>query len=548
MRLRIPFVLGLALASLLAACGGGSSSSSTPNPATITPPSTALVRVSQASPYPTGCNGASTGINYEDAEVEPYLAINPANPSNLVGAWQQDRFSDGGAHGLVAGSSMDGGKTWKEHVLPFSVCGGGNIGNGGDYSRASDPWVSISPDGSAYVISISFSGNTLQAGSKGAVLVSRSADGGVTWGNPTALITDGASAFNDKESITADPNDSHFVYAVWDRLTNNDHGAAMFDRTVDGGATWEPFKTIYDPGVGNQTIGNEIVGLSDGTIIDLFEEIDNTASNAAVANIRLIRSSDQGASWSAPITVASNLAVGVSDPNTGDPIRTGAGIPQIAVGPGTTLAVVWQDGRFSGGAHDDVAYASSSDGGLHWTAPVQINSVPTTPAFTPSVAVLADGTVGVTYFDFRKDSPSQDSNGIKSLPTDYWFTSSTDGVHWSEQHITGPFDLRQAPIAEGYFVGDYQALGKIGSVFVPFFVQTTDKGTSDRTDAFFLPPQPKPLSVTRRVSRVAVQVATPEPDAGFRGRVHENLMRVLRDEDPAWDKIRAERQVPGTPP
>src|SRR5882724_1666730 len=131
----------------------------------------------------------------------------------------------------------------------------------------------MSPDGSAYVISISFTGNTLQAGSKGAVLVSRSADGGVTWSNPTALIVDSASAFNDKESITADPNDSHFVYAVWDRLTNTNHGAAMFARTIDGGTSWEATQAIYDPGVGNQTIGNEIVGLSDGTLIDLFEEI-----------------------------------------------------------------------------------------------------------------------------------------------------------------------------------------------------------------------------------------------------------------------------------
>ena len=551
MKTLIHCTLALSLASLLAACGGGSSSTTgVANPATLTPPSKALVRVSQASPYPAGCGGGAPGsVSYEDAEVEPYMAINPANPSNLVGAWQQDRFSDGGAHGLVAGSSMDGGKTWKEHVLPFSVCGGGTAGNGGDYARASDPWVSIAKDGSvAYVISISFSGNTLQPGSTSAVLVSRSIDGGVNWSDPTPLKLDGANAFNDKESITADPVSPLFAYAVWDRLTDTDHGAAMFARTIDGGTTWQPAVAIYDPGVGNQTIGNEIVGLSDGTIIDLFEEIDNTATNNATARIRLIRSADQGATWSKPVDVANNLAVGVSDPNTGDPIRSGAGIPQAAAGPGTDLAVVWQDGRFSGGAHDDIAYAGSSDGGLHWTAPVQINSVLTTPAFTPSVAILADGTVGVTYFDFRKDSPSQDVDGVKTLPTDYWFTSSTDGVHWSEQHITGPFDLREAPIAEGFFVGDYEVLGKVGSVFVPFFVQTTATGTADRTDAFFLPPQPKPLSVTRRVTKVVSQVTATEPDAGFRGRVHENLMRVLRNEDPVWDKIRAERQVTGTPP
>lgn len=536
-------ILALALsAALLSACGGGSSSTSSAGGGTgIAPPATALVRVSAASPYGAGCGGGNTGINYQEAEVEPYFAVNPGNPSNLIGAWQQDRFSDGGAHGLVVASSMDGGKHWAEHTLRFSVCGGGGASNGGNYSRASDPWVSFAPDGTAYVISISFSGNTLQAGSSGAVLVSRSTDGGVTWSNPTTLIHDGPNAFNDKEAITADPNDSHFVYAVWDRLTNTDHGAAVFARSIDGGASWETAKDIYDPGVGNQTLGNEIVGLPDGSILDLFEELDNTAGTST-SLIRVIRSTDQGATWSAPVTVSDNLAVGAADPKTGDPIRSGAGLPQMAAGPGGQLAVVWEDGRFSHGVRDGIAYAASSDGGLHWSKPVRINAVSATQAFTPSVAILNDGTVGVTYFDLRKYNGS-----LGSLPTDYWFTSSVDGVHWSEQHITGSFDLHRAPNAEGLFLGDYQGLGKVGHVFVPFFVQTVEDA-GDPTDTFYLPPQPKPLSATRKVTHVALEEGQAAPDAGFRQRVHENIMRVLRDEDPVWDRIRAERQGQTQPP
>jgi hypothetical protein len=552
MPLRTALALALS-AAMLAACGGGGSSSTAASTgggstgvAPISAPAQDLVKVSGTSPYAANCGGGNTGVNFEDAEVEPYMAINPSNPSNLIGAWQQDRFSDGGAHGLVAASSMDGGKHWSEHTLRFSVCGDGN-GHGGGYDRASDPWVSIAPDGTAYVISISFSGDTLQAGSSGAVLVSRSADGGVTWSDPVTLIHDGASAFNDKESVTADPTDSHFIYAVWDRLTNSNHGAAMFARSIDGGASWEAARAIYDPGVNNQTLGNEVVGLPDGTILDLFEEIDGTSGNNATSTIRVIRSVDQGATWSAPISVAANLAVGAADPNTGTPIRSGAGLPQMAAGASGQLAVVWEDGRFTGGANDSIAYSASSDGGQHWSAPVRINSVPGTPAFTPSVAILADGTVGVSYFDFRKDSAKQDQGGIDTLPTDYWFTSSTDGVHWSEQHITGSFDMQQAPDAEGLFVGDYQALGKVGSVFVPFFVQT-DGGAANPTDSFYLPPQPKPLSATRKVTRVALEESHAGPDSGFRQRVHENLMRVLGDEDPVWEKIRAERQKQVQPP
>ena len=173
MDIRAPFAAVALLA--LSACGGGGSGGSagvtSPAPSegpTVGPPAKALVRVSKTSPYASGCGGEAPGsTSFEDAEVEPYMAINPANPSNIIGAWQQDRFSDGGAHGLVAGASLDGGKTWKEVALPFSVCGGGDAANGGKYARASDPWVSISPDGTAYVISISFTGNPLQPGSSG---------------------------------------------------------------------------------------------------------------------------------------------------------------------------------------------------------------------------------------------------------------------------------------------------------------------------------------------------------------------------------------------
>ena len=112
-----------------------------------------MIRVSQASPFPAGCGSDPAGVTlYEDTAVESYEAVNPANPSNVIGIWQQDRWSDGGAHGLVSAYSMDGGKTWTEQAagvfrlrwrqLPASL----------------GPWVSFSPNGTAYAVSISFTG------------------------------------------------------------------------------------------------------------------------------------------------------------------------------------------------------------------------------------------------------------------------------------------------------------------------------------------------------------------------------------------------------
>src|SRR6266540_3665760 len=76
------------------------------------------------------------------------------------------------------------------------------------------PWVTFAPNGDVYQISLSASSDLLTS----AILVSKSTDSGDTWSEPTTLIRETSSFhFNDKESITADPTDSNFVYAVWDR-------------------------------------------------------------------------------------------------------------------------------------------------------------------------------------------------------------------------------------------------------------------------------------------------------------------------------------------
>ena len=66
---------------LLCVCACGKNGSS---------PFNGLVQLSGASPYPAGCASvAGNGVNFPGAAVEPRLAVNPANPQNLLAAWQQ---------------------------------------------------------------------------------------------------------------------------------------------------------------------------------------------------------------------------------------------------------------------------------------------------------------------------------------------------------------------------------------------------------------------------------------------------------------------------
>jgi hypothetical protein len=287
-------------------------------------------------------------------------------------------------------------------------------------------------------------------------------------------------------------------------------GPAYFSRTTDGGQTWEPARAIYNPGANSQTIGSQIVVLPDGTLVDVFNEVlgaKNVGNATFVYNVSLVRSTDRGVTWThgQAIRAAQLLTraafdsqgIAVRDPETGEPVRTGDIIPQVAVdrspaGPARgTLYVVWQDSRFSGFAHDSIAFAKSTDGGFTWSAPIQINQTPTSipsgnqQAFTPSIAVAPDGTIGVTYYDFRNNTAAA------PLLTDYFIvhchpatSSCTSPADWTfETKLTDTsFDMRQAPVARGFFTGDYEGLGVAGTKFVAFFSMPH---LSDPSSVFF---------------------------------------------------------------
>lgn len=495
-----------------------------PNPAVAV--TAAQFIASGATPFASGCDGvAANGTLYVSAEVEPFVAVDPLDPATMVGTWQQDRWSNGSARGLVSATTRDGGRSWRSTVLPFSRCGGGNVMNGGNYGRASDPWVTYSPNGVVHAMSLSTLGNT------NAMLVSRSFDDGLSWANPIALIIDGLGAFNDKNALTADPHDANFVYAVWDRLIDaSNTGPAYFSRSTNGGASWETARPIFDPGIRNQTIGNQIVVLSNGVLLNTFNRIDTTLAGVQSARVGVMRSLDRGATWSAPVYVSDLLAVGTRDPDSGTAVRDGAIIPAIAAAPNGDAYVVWQDSRFSGGVVDGIAISRSSDGGLGWSAPTRVNALAAVPAFTPSVHVNRDGVVGVTYYDLRSNTPTA------SLSTDYWLArSGNQGATWTEARVAEAFDMSIAPFANGLFVGDYQGLVSADGHFVPFYGRANSGDSVNRTDIVAAPLADLgfPAAPKTRAAMLADMRARQAPPAfrvtpALRLRVAANLKRRVK--------------------
>src|SRR5579883_1297874 len=52
------------------------------------------------SPFSPTCHGGlAGGTLYFNSKVEPQVAVNPTNPKNIIGVYQQDRFSNGSRWG-----------------------------------------------------------------------------------------------------------------------------------------------------------------------------------------------------------------------------------------------------------------------------------------------------------------------------------------------------------------------------------------------------------------------------------------------------------------
>ena len=447
------------------------------------------------------------GRNFLNAEVEPSLAV---FGNHVVGQWHEDRWSNGGAHGIGYGWSSTGGSSFSNGAMPWGACVPGTPPSLATYLRNSDPWVSFGPDGTAYASGLSF--NLGYPNWANAVAVATSNDFGASWQNaqpiPGSAFTQFAQS-TDKNSTTADPVHAGVAYTVWDTLIeptdnpdDNPHtsaytGPTYFSKTTDFGVTWSQAKIIVDTKNRNQTIGNIIVvDPNTGALYNFFDLITSpntprqgTRSNAQVA---FIKSTDGGDTWTQPQVIAPFNSLGVRDPNTGEPLRVGDGLEEVAIDPANgDLYVTWESStsyqkqlKQSAGTWDDqILLARSTDGGQTWLGPNVIHTANGLPTFTPQVAVN-NGVVAVTYYDTRNLTAGQTAN----LPTDYFIEYSTDhgaSFHGETRITPTSFDSRTAPVARGFFLGDYEGLVSMGSNgFGVLFVKTNCNSTDSAGQVF----------------------------------------------------------------
>ena len=355
-----------------------------------------------------------------DAANEPSIAVNPANPNQIVIAWRQFDTISSNFRQAGIGYSHDRGQTWTKFTL-----------DPGQFR--SDPVLGADAAGRFYFSSLS---------SATSAEVWRSLDGGVNWTS--------ASAFGgDKQWIAVDERaagtGAGHIYQIWNTqfsccppadFTRSINNGVSFQSpvalplpsmkwgTLDtgadgtlylGGATLDtsghlftkstnaknPAVTpTFDPiravNLGGQTVGGGInpAGLLGQVWIAVDNSTGATAGNvyiagtvnnpsdANVTNVRFIRSVDGGQTWSQPILVN-------DDPASGAWHWFGT----MAVASNGRIDMIWNDTRNDPGNFlTEVYYSYSNDAGRTWAANVAL-----TPAWDPSLGYPQQNKIGDYY-------------------------------------------------------------------------------------------------------------------------------------------------------
>lgn len=416
------------LAIALNACSGGSS---TPSETSATPPSPPqnpvgpnLTKIS-SDPYTIGPGQHAT-------EVEPHAF---ANGSTLVAAFQTGRIHNGGATDIGWATSSDGGDTWSRGFLPGLTTGEGS----GPYDAASDPVVAYDAKHAVWMIASLPLSATL---STPAVAISRSSDG-VTWQNPVSAVP-GASS--DKNWIVCDnwTSSPYFgnCYLEWDDPYQQD--TIMMSTSSDGGLTWGPELPTANFAQG---IGGQPLVQPNGTVIVPIE------TNLISAFL----SSDGGASWTAPATVAS-----IQIHADAGGIRSGP-LPSAAIDGSGTVWVVWEDCRFRVSCStNDLVYSTSSDG-LLWSAVTRIpidDIASTVDHFIPGIGIDPNTAGSAAHIALHYYFYSQSNCAASTCQLFVGFISSANGGGtWNASAVlAGPMDLAWLPTSQnGLMVGDYIA-------------------------------------------------------------------------------------------
>jgi hypothetical protein len=434
--------------------------------------------------------GSQTGCSTPQNETT--IDVNPNNPLNLVGGTNDYRVfntrenrNDGSG---FAYATFDGGASWANVLLPHLTFQTGATGALFDMDSAGDPAVAFGPNNTVYYANLVFSRFNNGSG----ITVSKSTDGGLTWGEPSIVHTDGVDSAgnplptdiaNDKEWITVDQT-TGTIYVTWTQFGPTG-SPIVVSKSTDGGSTWSAPRQVnpaFTPGGitlfssgSNPKIGRngELYIAYESAVCQTLNCDQPTDHDAII----MAKSTDGGATFE-NVEVAADFDFPFN-PDTGRDTLTGENFrinsfPQFAIDAVTgRLWVTWADDR--NGQYDangnsiktngDVFVVTSSNG-KNWNQFYQLGT--SADEVYPAIAAY-NARVVVTFY-----TRAYDPNGIG---LDYAYVDATglgNLKHTTVTRITTQtanpqiqflgIGLVTGEVLQGEFIGDYTAV-TMGSDF-----------------------------------------------------------------------------------
>jgi len=443
----------------------------------LTTPVLAAAALLGSVTVPAGATVPAIPPNYDVSamhgnEAEDAIAINPADPSNVVAMSTLPDVPSG----LFEGVSFDGGKTWARKV----------IGTGGPLGQiCCDQQLAWDSFGNLWM--------TYLVNTNGDVLVALSTDGGLSFTKVAEIVpttptgsrspkgatpkrlrlpSNNPNIFADQPSISAGAGSVWVSYTSFPSTVIQAFGARVTGLGRFGSFT-APESVPTSNGRGDY--GDTAVGPS-GQVMVIYQDKTNGQSQAHIYTALDANGLKAGGFADPRLLARSN--VGGFDYIPAQPDRSIDAEANLAWdrsgGPHSgRLYAVWTQETPNQSNNTDIMFQYTDNNGATWTPAVRLNDDHTVNSqFNPAIAVdQATGDVAVSWYDCRNDlglGGPGDTNGIPNDDTQIWATYSTDGGVTFAPNFQVSAGTSNAPDAQSFFdYGDYTHAAFASHLFYP---------------------------------------------------------------------------------